>query len=83
MSWLTNHIGLEIILFCFIQGLLKLEHCFTKPKNEEAEVIEVQAGDKKLKIVMAPGNSVVYTYSAQNLFFFPGYKNFFISPPPP
>ena len=33
-----------------------MEHCFTKPKNEEAEVIEVQAGDKKLKIVMAPGN---------------------------
>jgi len=26
-----------------------------KPKNEDAEVIEVQAGDKKMKIVMAPG----------------------------
>lgn len=40
-----------------IQGLLKLEHCFTPPKNEEAEVIEVQAGDKKMKIVMAPDHT--------------------------
>ncbi|XP_023326591.1 uncharacterized protein LOC111700016 [Eurytemora carolleeae] len=41
-----------------IQGLLKLDHCFVKPKNEDAEVIEVQAGDKKMKIVMAPDESM-------------------------
>jgi len=40
-----------------IQGLLKLEHCFTPPKNADAEVIEVQAGDKKMKIVMAPDHT--------------------------
>ena len=42
-------------IYLLFQGLLKLDHCFVKPKNEDAEVIEVQAGDKKMKIVMAPG----------------------------
>merc|ERR1719412_2746669 len=36
-----------------VQGLLRLEHCFIKPTNDEAEVIEVQVGEKK-KIVLAP-----------------------------
>ena len=37
-----------------VQGLLRLEHCFTKPKNDEAEVMEVQVGEEKKKIVLAP-----------------------------
>lgn len=37
-----------------VQGLLRLEHCFQKPNNDEAEVIEVQVGDEKKKIVLAP-----------------------------
>ena len=39
-----------------VQGLLKLEHCFVKPNNDEAETIEVQVGDEKKKIVMAPSD---------------------------
>ena len=37
-----------------VQGLLRLEHCFIKPNNDEAEVMEVQVGDEKKKIVLAP-----------------------------
>ena len=37
-----------------VQGLLRLEHCFIKPNNEEAEVMEVQVGDEKKTIVLAP-----------------------------
>ena len=37
-----------------VQGLLRLEHCFQKPNNDEAEVIEVQVGEEKKKIVLAP-----------------------------
>jgi hypothetical protein len=38
-----------------VKGLLRLDHCFVKPKNEDAEVIEVDVGGEKKKIVMAPG----------------------------
>ena len=48
-----------------VKGLLKLEHCFTPPKNEDAEIIEVQAGDKKLKIVMAPGWNLEFSQWAR------------------
>ena len=37
-----------------VQGLLRLDHCFVKPGNEEAEVLEVVAGEEKKKIVLAP-----------------------------
>ena len=37
-----------------VQGLLRLEHSFTKPNNDDAEVLEVQVGDEKKKIVLAP-----------------------------
>ena len=37
-----------------VQGLLRLDHCFVKPNNEEAEVLEVVAGEEKKKIVLAP-----------------------------
>ena len=40
-----------------VQGLLRLDHCFVSPNNEDAEVIEVVTGDdQKKKIVMAPGD---------------------------
>ncbi len=54
-----QHIGPFVIgndvLICLNQGLLRLDHCFVKPKNEDAEVIEVDVGGEKKKIVMAPG----------------------------
>jgi hypothetical protein len=31
-----------------------------KPKNEDAEVIEVDVGGEKKKIVMAPGRATVF-----------------------
>jgi hypothetical protein len=37
---------------------LRLDHCFVKPKNEDAEVIEVDVGGEKKKIVMAPGKNI-------------------------
>ena len=37
-----------------VQGLLRLDHCFVKPSNDEAEVLEVVAGEEKKKIVLAP-----------------------------
>ena len=37
-----------------VQGLLRLDHCFVKPNNEEAEVLEVVAGEEKKKVVLAP-----------------------------
>ena len=33
-----------------VQGLLRLEHCFIKPNNDEAEIMEVQVGEEKKKI---------------------------------
>ena len=40
-----------------LQGLLRLDHCFVTPKNEEATVLEVDVGkDQKGKVVMAPGD---------------------------
>jgi hypothetical protein len=44
----------------FVKGLLRLDHCFVKPKNEDAEVIEVDVGGEKKKIVMAPGRAMVF-----------------------
>ena len=41
-----------------MKGLLRLDHCFVKPKNEDAEVIEVDVGGEKKKIVMAPGKNI-------------------------
>jgi hypothetical protein len=43
-----------------VKGLLRLDHCFVKPKNEDAEVIEVDVGGEKKKIVMAPGRPRVF-----------------------
>ena len=40
-----------------VQGLLRLEHCFIKPNNDEAEIMEVQVGEEKKKIVLAPGEA--------------------------
>jgi len=37
-----------------VQGLLRLDHCFIKPNNDEAEVLEVVAGEETKKIVLAP-----------------------------
>ena len=37
-----------------VQGLLRLEHSFTKPNNDDAEVLEVQVGEEKKKIILAP-----------------------------
>ena len=42
---------------CPFQGLLRLDHCFVTPKNEEATVLEVDVGkEQKGKVVMAPGD---------------------------
>jgi hypothetical protein len=46
--------------FYSVKGLLRLDHCFVKPKNEDAEVIEVDVGGEKKKIVMAPGIVTVF-----------------------
>jgi hypothetical protein len=43
---------------------LRLDHCFVKPKNEDAEVIEVDVGGEKKKIVMAPGMNRLLTRGA-------------------
>ena len=56
-----------------VQGLLKLDHCFVKPKYEDAEVIEVQAGEKRMKIVMAPGRQQPFIKGV-NLAYFGGYS---------
>ena len=67
VHWHLDTVGTQLLynkpqtqITRYFQGLLKLEHCFTPPKNADAEVIEVQAGDKKMKIVMAPGWPFLY-----------------------
>ena len=37
-----------------VQGLLRLDHCFVKPSNDDAEVIEVEKDGQKSHIVLAP-----------------------------
>merc|ERR1712130_594069 len=41
-----------------VQGLLRLEHCFIKSNNDDAEVMEVQVGEEKKKITLAPDNDM-------------------------
>lgn len=38
-----------------VQGLLRLDHCFVAPTNEEAETITVQKDGKEETLIMAPG----------------------------
>ena len=42
---------------------MRLDHCFVKPKNEDAEVIEVDVGGEKKQIVMAPGKNNLFLAS--------------------
>jgi len=37
---------------------LRLEHCFIKSNNDDAEVMEVQVGEEKKKITLAPDNDM-------------------------
>ena len=37
-----------------VQGLLRLDHCFIRANNDDAEVVEVQVGEETKKIVLAP-----------------------------